>query len=355
MTDTPSSGPMEIGLDVVTDRPIDQLRSLWAACDTHQLSTIGVPDSPAICRELYVTAAACLDMVPTSRVLTAVTNPISRDLGVTASALCSLAERYPGRIDFGIGTGDSALWGTGLPKSTVANLRDFIVALRALLLGKECTYLGRTFSMRWQDLPPAAADIDIYVACSGPKVLRMAAEVADGAILHLGFGPEDVAYIEDLITEGAAATGREVATFKRWWHCSMRFSESVEEGMRQNLGINPGWLTLTTMENKRIPEEHREALVRLTSDFRDLDAEYGEMGRAAALVERAKALGLYDWLTTRSSALWGTPADIVERLEQYRLRGMNRWLFYGGGRDLDLSEWIGTVGTEVLPKLRQVS
>jgi alkanesulfonate monooxygenase SsuD/methylene tetrahydromethanopterin reductase-like flavin-dependent oxidoreductase (luciferase family) len=342
---------MQFGLDIVTDRTLSDLRSLWRACDENGLRTIGVPDSPAICRDTYLSVAACLESAPGSRAMTAVSNPMSRDLGVTASALCTLAERFPGRIDFGIGTGDSALWGVGLRSSTVARLREYVVALRALLRGEECTFGGRTFSMRWPQLPDAAADIRIFVACSGPKVLTAAAEVADGAILHLGFSPEDVAYIDALIEEGSDRGGRDPDAFERWWHCSMRFASSLEEGQAENLGINPGWLTLKTMDGKRVPEEFQEPLRQLTDDFRNLDAEYASMGRPAMLVARAKELGLYEWLSARSSRLWGTPDDIAARLREYHDRGMDRWIFYGGGRDLDLEHWIRTFGGHVLPKL----
>lgn len=351
MASTPPSTEMEFGLDIVTDRSIGELRELWSECGPSGLATIGVPDSPAICREMYISAADCLALNPTNRVLTAVSNPITRDVGVTAAALCSLAERFPGRIDFGIGTGDSALWGTGLKSSTVAGLRDYIVALRALLRGETTEYRGRTFRLRWNELPEAAADIDIYVACSGPKVLTMAAEVADGAVLAFGFAPDDVAYIDEMVANGSALAGRDPDAFQRWWHCSMRFSESIEAGMNENIGINPGWLSMSTMEGKRIPLEFQEPLRQLTADFRTLDAEYKSDGRNATLSERAKELGLFEWLTARGSGLWGTPADIAARLEYFRGRGMNRWMFYGGGPDVDRLEWIRTFGRDLMPLL----
>ena len=68
-------------------------------------------------------------------------------------------------------------------------------------------------------------------------------------------------------------------------------------------------------------------------------------------MERAKDLGVYDWLISRGSRLWGRPADIADRLAEYRARGMTSWIFYGGGRDLDLDEWIRRFGTEVIPRL----
>jgi hypothetical protein len=52
---------MEFGLDIVTDRPLDELREWWVGCERNGLVTIGVPDSPAICREMYLCAADALE------------------------------------------------------------------------------------------------------------------------------------------------------------------------------------------------------------------------------------------------------------------------------------------------------
>lgn len=343
--------PLRLGLDILADRPIADLRRWWELCPSNGIDTIGVPDSPAISRDMFLMAADGLDHAPGGRVMTAVSNPVSRDVSVVASALASLAERYPGRIDFGIGTGDSALWGTGLRPAKVAELREFIVALHALLCGDEAVYRGRRFRLQWPDLPEAAADIGIYVACSGPRVLQMTAEVADGAILHFGFSDDDVEYMEGIISTGVAAGRDRPADLDRCWHTTLMFAASVEEGMRQSLGINPGWMTMGSMEGKRIPEHLKAPLLEFTSDFRNLSSEYDEDGREAVLVERSKQLGLYDWLVERSPQLWGTGRDIAARLRELQAKGMEHWLFFVPGAHVDLDAWITQFGSEVVPAL----
>ena len=339
---------MRFGFDIVPDRPLSEVREWWRACDAGGMDVIGVPDSPVVARELYVTATHCLAVTERARMMIAVSNPVSRDVSVTGAALTTLDELAPGRVAFGIGSGDSALWGVGLAPGRVDDLRQYIVALKALLAGEEATIGDRTFRSTWSTEP---RDVPVYVACSGTRVLRMASQVADGLVLAMGFGADNLAYVRATIADACAEVGRDPAELDLWGHCSLVFAPTVEEGMAKNLGVNPGWMTMGTLEGKQIPEEFREPLLQLTSDFRNLSTEYATKDRGAALVDRAKDLGIYEWLVSRAPALWGPPDNIVTRLRELDGMGIGSWLFYGGGADFDRSAWIETFTGEVLPRI----
>ena len=337
---------MQFGIDIVTDVPLDIARQWWQAAERGGLDVIGVPDSPMVCREPFVSAAHCLSITSSATAMIAVSNPISRDVSVTAASLATLAEVGPGRIVYGIGSGDSALWGVGLRSAKVETLRQYILALKKLLDGQAARYRGRTMASTW-----AKADVPVYVACSGTKTLRMAAEVADGLILAMGYSQENLAHVRDTIADAATAAERDPADLDVWWHCSLGFAPSVEEGLAANLGVNPGWLTKATMDGKQIPDEVRPALRELTNDFLRVDTEYTTRNRGAHLVQRAVDLGIYDWLAARAPGLWGPPAHIVDRLATFDRAGMSNWLFYGGGADIDRADWLEVFSTEVIPAL----
>lgn len=337
---------MRFGIDIVSDVHLDVAGQWWQAAERGGLEVIGVPDSPMVCREPFVSAAHCLSITSSAIAMIAVSNPISRDVSVTAASLATLAEIGPGRIAYGIGSGDSALWGVGLRSAKVETLRQYVLALKKLLGGKAASYRGRRMASTW-----ATADVPVYVACSGTRTLRMASEVADGLILAMGYSDENLAHVRNTIADAAAATDRDPADLDVWWHCSLGFAPSVEEGLAANLGVNPGWLTMTTMDGKQIPEEVRPALAELTSDFRRVDTEYTTQHRGAHLVQRAIDLGIYDWLAGRAPGLWGPPAHIVDRLAAFDRAGMSNWLFYGGGADIDRAAWIDVFSTEVIPAL----
>ena len=119
--------------------------------------------------------------------------------------------------------------------------------------------------------------------------------------------------------------------------------------MSSKLRGNVKWMTMSNMEGKLIPEEYRAALVELTHDEHNLSAAYHNEDRAAMTVRRAKEMGVYDWLITRSPQLWGTPRDISSRLEELGEMGVTNWLFYAGQAGTDKLDLINKLSSEVMP------
>ena len=341
---------MRIALNVLQQGPVSDGPEWWKLCDDAGVDTIGLPDSPALVRELYVVAALCAQHTERARIMTSVTNPLSRDPSVTAASLLALEEVAPGRIIFGIGTGDSALWGVGLRPATVAQLRDYIVAVKALLRGEEADYQGRRFRIQWAD-PPASADIPVIVPVSGPKVLRMACEVSDGMLLSMGFGAHNVDYVLGLVDDGCRAAGRDPGELELWWNSEIVFGDSVDDALGRGMGVGTEWLTMGSLEGKQIPDHLRQALVQFNADTHNLGSEYQDESREQALIARAKELGLYDWLLARAPGLWGTPADVASRLRELESEGMDRWMFYVGRSESDRMNQLRLICDGVMPLL----
>ena len=319
------------------------------AADEAGLEMLGVSDSPMLTKELYVVSTYCALNTSKVKVVSAVTNPVTRHPSVTASGIYALNQLAPGRIGLGLATGDSALWGIGKKGiATVAHLKEYILAVKGLLSGEEVQYRGATFSPHWEDYDPTS-EVPIYVACSGPRVLAMASQVADGLIMSMGYGPDNIQYIKDIISESCAKVGRDPEELDVWWQTALSFSSSVEEGMRTNLGVNTNWMTMGSMEGKLIPEEYREALLQLTHDEHSFSATYHNVDRGTWTVQRSKELGIYDWLVSRSARLWGTPRDISHRLSELAEMGVTNWLFYAGLPGIDKQDLVRKLAREVIP------
>ena len=316
------------------DASLPEIINWWRACDKAGIHAYGVSDSPIRGPELYATTALCALNTSRMGVMTCVTNSVTRHPSVAASGLLTLDALAPGRISMGIATGDSAVWGVGLKPASVEALREYILAVKGLTRGEQVTYQGKVFGPEWSSWA-APKDIPVYVACSGPKALKMAAQVADGLIIAMGFSDEDVQYVRNIINEGCAEVGRNPAELKIWWNAYVVFAPSIEEAMEKSLGWSMTWIAMTTMEGKGIPEEYRERLQQLTSDRHDLTAVYKTVNRHQILVERAKELGLYDWLISRSPRLFGTPDDVSKRLIELAGNGLTDWMFYVTGPEPD--------------------
>ena len=346
---------MQLGLNFTQHKGLRDVAKWYEACDRAGLALVGTPDSPALLRELYVSTTIAATVTSQITIMTLATNPVTRHPSITASAAMSLDELAPGRIAIGIASGDSALWATRQKPAKVAEMREYILAVKALLRGEPATWRGKTFEQRWSSWEPR--DIPIYVACSGPKVLSMAAQVADGVVVTMGFAPENVEMIQATIHRACGEVGRDPETVDFWSNALVTFDESKERAMEYSLGWTTNWLTEMTMNGKGIPQEIREPLMRMNADIHDLDAVYKTPDRGRVLVRRAKDLGIHDWIIEHSPRLWGTPDDICERLGELADMGLTNWVFlqqskgtFVGGADaekLDLIEKLGQVARRV--------
>jgi len=345
---------MRFAFNILHDQPYDVLAQWWQMCDRAGAEFIGLPDSPLLLRELYVSATVCAQATESSHIMPAVTNPLTRDPAVVASALWSLDCLAPGRIRFGIGTGDSAAWAAGLRPATRSRLRDHIEAVRSLLRGEEATYGERQFSVNWAGWD-GAIEIPVNIACSGPKVLQLAGEIADGVIVQVGCSPEDIAYVYEQIEIGCDRAGRRLQDVDVWWNAGVFFADSREEAFASHLGINPSWMTMGSLEGKRIPDQFKEPLLQLNADMHNLTNEYVRSDRGTELVNRAKTLGIYDWLMSRSPRLIGTPEDIQERLRELASMGATNWLFYVPGMGTEKEGTIRSLCDDVMPGLVEKS
>ncbi len=133
---------------------------------------------------------------------TGVTHPWTRHPGVTANAIGTLADVSHGRAILGVGTGDRPVTELGFRPASVDTVREMIQALRRLFAGDEVTD-GGTFQFDHARLRfPPERGLPIYVAASGPRMLEMAGEVADGVIVQVGTHPECVRTAVDAIRTG---------------------------------------------------------------------------------------------------------------------------------------------------------
>ncbi|MFQ5915446.1 MAG: LLM class flavin-dependent oxidoreductase, partial [Nitrospinota bacterium] len=68
-----------------------------------------IADSQGLFRDLYVTLTLCGTRTGRIQLGAAVTNPITRHPAVTARAISTLDEIWPGRILLGVGAGDTSM------------------------------------------------------------------------------------------------------------------------------------------------------------------------------------------------------------------------------------------------------
>jgi len=134
---------------------------------------------------------------------TLVTNPVSRDPTVTASAFATLAEITGNRVICGIGRGDSVVRVMKRKPAKLADLEHAVNVIRTLSSGEKMTLEGVEVEMDW-----AKAKVPIYIAGYGPRALTLAGKVGDGVVFQVA-DPYFIEWGMQFVRQGAAEAGRD--------------------------------------------------------------------------------------------------------------------------------------------------
>ena len=166
-------------------------------------------DSSLHARNSYAYLTLAASRSSTLQLGTAVTNPLTRHPAITAAAAATVDEISGGRMVLGIGAGDRPLLALGLHPAKLASVRASIAAIRSLWAGETVSAQDDAFTLDGAHMRfGARPDIPIYISASGPKMLELAGEIADGVILLVGLFPDGLRWAIEHVERGATAAGR---------------------------------------------------------------------------------------------------------------------------------------------------
>ena len=148
-----------------------------------------------------------------------VVNTWTRVAPLTAMTFATLDELAPGRMMLGLGAyWDPLAWKQGVERrKPLTQMREYVDVVRRLLNLERFTAEGELVSVRDVQLDLAHGAertpkrVPIYLGATGEKMLELAGEVADGALLN---GLTDVAYTRmavERVAIGARRAGRDPA------------------------------------------------------------------------------------------------------------------------------------------------
>ena len=200
---------MEFGFTLKPEHSIARTVALTRLAEAAGFTHGWLFDSHVLWKEPYPLLTLMALNTQHMRLGTCVTNPATREPSVTASALGTLDEISGGRMDLGIGRGDSARRVLGKPPTTMVTLEEVIGVIRDLVEGRavefEGTELRFTWSGKWK--------LPVWVAGYGPLALSMTGRVADGLILQLA-DPDLIRWMGAQMRGAAAAAGRDPASIR---------------------------------------------------------------------------------------------------------------------------------------------
>jgi alkanesulfonate monooxygenase SsuD/methylene tetrahydromethanopterin reductase-like flavin-dependent oxidoreductase (luciferase family) len=198
-----------VGLDARLGLSFGQLREMAQEASRLGFESLwtpagGVPDAFHVCaawsRDTGLRTG--ISVVPAALMWT----PSS--LAVQAATVGQLSS---GRFVLGLGTGGvgPAFWAaSGLPDRPIAVMRKYATAVRDLLAGQTVSSDGLALGPRITALRASGlAQVPVYLAALGPQMLRLAGEVADGALLNWATA-DRIAISRDLVAAGIGLAGR---------------------------------------------------------------------------------------------------------------------------------------------------
>ncbi|GAB4118512.1 MAG: TIGR03842 family LLM class F420-dependent oxidoreductase [Roseiflexaceae bacterium] len=219
---------MEFGITLKLDMTPSRAVALTTQAEAAGFSYGWVFDSHILWLDPYPLLTMMAQQTTRMRLGTCVTNPATRDPSVTASTLATLNVISGGRMDLGIGRGDSARRVLGKKPTTLATLEQAVHIIRGLAEGNDTDYDGESIKIPWspkQKLP-------VWIAGYGPKALNLTGRVADGVILQFA-DPDLIKWCIGFVHEGAHQAGRDPKEIKIMAAAPVWVSEDLEKCRNQ--------------------------------------------------------------------------------------------------------------------------
>jgi probable F420-dependent oxidoreductase len=296
-------------------------------------------DSHLLWQEPYPLLTLIAANTSRMRLGTCVTNPVVRDPTVTASLLATLNRISNGRMDCGIGRGDSSRRVMGKKPTTLENLEEAVRVIRDLNSRKQITYEGHPIHMNWADggVPP------IWVAGYGPKALRCAGRIGDGVILQFA-DPHLIKWCLGFVKEGAEEAGRDFSKIKVMSATAVWISDDKKAG-RDRVRWFPALVSnhVVDLVSRYKPEELPPELTAYIIDRQGYNyLHHAEVGSNNAEFVTDEVVDRF--------CIVGNVAEHIDKLRELRMLGVTQFNIYlmCGEEEKTLEVY----GGEIIPPLQ---
>ena len=253
---------MQFGITIKPDITIDRIISLTRQAESAGFTYGWIFDSHVIWMEPFPLLTLMAANTKNMRLGTCVTNPAVRDVTVASSLFATLNVASHGRMQMGIGRGDSSRRVLGKKPTTLENLEDFVKTFRELNAGRPVDHEGVSARFTWANggVPP------VWIAGYGPKALRTAGRIGDGVILQFA-DPDLISWCLGFVREGAREAGRDFSKIKVMAAAPVWASDDLAVA-RDKVRWFPALVSNHVLDlvSKYKPEELPESLVSYVRD-----------------------------------------------------------------------------------------
>ncbi|HXA94275.1 MAG TPA: LLM class flavin-dependent oxidoreductase [Candidatus Dormibacteraeota bacterium] len=231
------TAPVRVHIRVPGTAPMPDLMRLIRSIEAAGFDGAGILDSQLISRDTFVTLGQAATHTTRLTLFPAVTNPFTRHASVLAGAIQTVEELAPGRVKFVIGTGYTSASTIGRKAATLGEMRECVATVKTLLAGESARF-GETAGRLGY---AAGRPIPVLMAASGPKAIELAGEIADGALLLVGFNRGIVQRALEHLERGARRAGRKLEDLEIIWAVRTASFPTTAEALRQARPTSVHW------------------------------------------------------------------------------------------------------------------
>jgi 5,10-methylenetetrahydromethanopterin reductase len=279
---------------------------------------------------------------------TGVTNAYTRHPAALANVAASVQETSAGRFVLGIGRGDTALFHLGSKPMPVARFAELVTDVQTYLSGGTVDCHGHPSRLQFLDRC-RQPKVPLDVAVSGPRMIELAARLAEQVTFAVGADPDRVAWALDVARKAAADAGRDAAEISFGAYVTVACHPDVDAARALVAGSVSAFAHFSAMPGSTgagLAEEDR--------------AIVAEVGRRYDSNEHLSARARHnDALRPEfvdRFAVVGAPDRCVERLRELAHLGLDRFVITGASlrADRDHARTAEQLLTrDVLPAVRE--
>jgi len=332
---------VQFGFTLKPDHTIERTIALAKQAEAAGFDYGWLFDSHVLWRDPYPLLTLIAEATSTLRLGTCVTNPATREPSVTASTLAVLNELSGGRMDLGIGRGDSARRVLGKPPTSMKDLEQAVHVIRALAEGRSIEYEGTMLELPWSPGHP----LPVWIAGYGPVALKLTGRIADGSMLQIG-DPDLIRWFVSQVRASAREAGRGPDSVKVMAAAPAHVGDLADG--RDRTRWFPALVSnhVVDLVNKYPREDLPEELTTYVRDRKGYDyLHHAEVGSTNARF-------VTDEIVDRFCLVGGVDRH-VERLRALAEAGVDQFnLYLMNGNE---EEQLEIYGREIIPALRDVA
>ena len=354
------SVPFRVGVMQLTMEPLDDIVEHAHVMDRLGFDTMWLAEAYPWWRKHSMEARSATALSPvlareTDRLALGwgIISPYTRHpIQVAMEARVTQEAAGPGRFYLGLGASKIFMREIGvgerMPNRPLTAVREAVEIVRAMLAGDAVDFEGDQFTARVGPLAANATaperQVPIYIAGTGPKMQRLAGEVADGLLTASITTPDFVRYSRQNLVEAAGAVGRSADDIDIGCTLVASIDEDPIKG-RDGAREIAGMYLANKVQNIRGSADVLLQMAGLTFEEITPVAEAMERGGRLAAKE-----AVTDEVLEKCQPIAGTPAECIARIEQYRAAGCTHIMLelWGDNR----LEQLELFGEQVLPHVK---